>query len=86
MIDQIWDNLKENKDWKEKNKKYLKELQNFFDKADNISDKKLRNIIVGQMLKCDDILTQIAENRFQEIYKMGYRNAKKEWFWKNDTY
>ena len=35
----------DNKDWKEKNKIYLKELQNFFDKADNIEDNNLRKKI-----------------------------------------
>ena len=68
----------DNKDWIEKNKKYLKELQNFFDKADNIEDNNLRKKIIGQMLKCDDILTKIAESRFEEFYRMGYKNAKKE--------
>ena len=70
--------MKENRSWKEENKKYLKELQNFFDKADNIADEDLRNKIVGQMLRCDEILTRIAENRFEEFFKMGYKNAKKE--------
>ena len=78
MLKSINEIVRENKDWKEKNKKYLKELQNFFDKADNISDENLRNKVIGQMLKCDDILTKIAENRFQEFYKLGYKNAKKE--------
>ena len=70
--------MKKNRRWKEENKKYLKELQNFFDKADNIADEDLRNKIVGQMLRCDEILTRIAENRFEEFFKMGYKNAKKE--------
>lgn len=68
----------DNKDWKEKNKNYLKELQNFFDKADNIEDNNLKQKIIVQMLKCDDILTKIAESRFEEFYKLGYKNAKKE--------
>ena len=68
----------DNKDWKEKNKNNLKELQNFFDKADNIEDNNLKQKIIGQMLKCDDILTKIAESRFEEFYKLGYKNAKKE--------
>ena len=53
-------------------------MQNFFDKADNIEDNNLRKKIIGQMLKCDDILTKIAESRFEEFYRMGYKNAKKE--------
>ncbi len=77
MIKNIKRNI-DNKDWKEKNKIYLKELQNFFDKADNIEDSNLKQKIIGQMLKCDDILTKIAESRFEEFYKLGYKNAKKE--------
>ena len=70
--------MENNRNWKEKNKNYLKELQNFLDKADNIEDQNLKNKIIYQMLKCDDILTRIAENRFQEFYKLGYYNAKRE--------
>lgn len=46
-----------------KNKKYLKELQKFFDLADNIKNEKLKKRIIYQMLKCDEIITQIYENR-----------------------
>ena len=77
MIKNIKRNI-DNRDWKEKNKIYLKELQNFFDKADNIEDNNLKQKIIGQMLKCDDILTKIAESRFEEFYKLGYKNAKEE--------
>lgn len=70
--------LLEDKEWKEKNKLYLKEVQNFFDKVDNISDESLRQKIIGQMLRCDKILTEIAENRFKEFYELGYKQAKKE--------
>lgn len=46
-----------------KNEKYLKELQKFFDLADNIKNEKLKKRIIYQMLKCDEIITQIYENR-----------------------
>lgn len=78
MLKILKEHLEKNKDWKERNKKYLKELQNFFDKADNITDEDLRNKIVGQMLRCDEVLTKIAENRFEEFFKLGYKSAKKE--------
>lgn len=78
MLKEIKENFKSNKEWKEKNKSYIKELQSFFDKAENITDKDLKKIIINQMLKCDDILTQIAELRFEEFYKLGYEHAKKE--------
>ena len=77
MLKKIEEDI-DNKEWKEKNKKYLKELQNFFDKADNIEDKNLKQLIIGQMLRCDAVLTKIAENRFQEFYQLGYKNAKEE--------
>lgn len=70
--------INSNKNWKEKDKNYLKELQNFFDKADNIEDQALKQKIIGQMLKCDDILTRLAESRFRKFYKLGYNAAKKE--------
>lgn len=41
---------------KKNDKKYLKELQKFFDLTDNIQDEKLRKSIVYQMLKLEKIL------------------------------
>lgn len=78
---QIKINLEKNVDvmdreWKEKNNKYLRELQIFFDRADNIKDEKLRKSIIGQMLICDEILTKIAEEKFSYFYEEGYKKAK----------
>ena len=39
-----------------KDKKYLKELQKFFDLTDNIQDESLRKNIVYQMLKLEKML------------------------------
>ena len=64
--------------WKDEDKEYLRELQSFFDKADNILDEDLKKKIIEQMLRCDYILTRIAENRFNEFYKLGYKKAKGE--------
>ena len=64
--------------WKEKNKEYLRELQNFLDKADNIDDESLKQKVIAQMLKCDDKLTKLAEIEFKKIYKLGYMDAKDE--------
>lgn len=63
--------------WKEENKKYLKELQRFFDRVDNIEDKELKTSITNQMLICDKVLTEIAENMFIYCYNQGYQKAKK---------
>ncbi len=52
--------------WKEENAKYLNAIQVFLDKADNIKDEKLRMDVIGQMLYCDKILTELA---LQEINK-----------------
>lgn len=67
-----------NKKWKEKNKIYLKELQSFFDQADNIQDEKLKKNIIFQMLRCDSVLTKLAEDKFADCYKLGYKKAKSE--------
>lgn len=72
IIKDIW----EKEEWKTKNEKYLKELQNFFDKADNIEDEKLKKMIIGQMLKCDETLTTISKNMFETCYLEGYNKNK----------
>ena len=58
--------LQENK-WKNKNTKYLFELQKFLDLADNIEDENLRKLIISQMLKCDRCLTNIAEEMLKKF-------------------
>lgn len=67
-----------NKKWKEESKLYLKELQTFLDQAENIQDEILKRNIIYQMLRCDSVLTKLAENRFIDYYKMGYKKAKSE--------
>lgn len=52
------------RDWKEKNEKYIVELEKFFDVVDNIENEDLRLRVIYQMLKCDKILTEIAEEKF----------------------
>jgi len=64
--------------WKEGNKKYLKELQILFDKIENIKDSELKNNILNQMLLCDKVLTEIAEETFIKFYEQGYKKAKEE--------
>lgn len=69
-------NILEKSKWKNKNSQYLFELQKFLDLADNIEDKEFRKVIIGQMLKCDKCVTNIAEKMFkslkeQETYKVG---------------
>lgn len=54
-------------EWKSKNKKYLKELQTFLDMADNIKNEELRNDIICQMIKCDKVITEIAEEKINEV-------------------
>ncbi len=49
-----------NIEWKEKNKKYLNDIQAFLDKAENIENEGLKADIINQMLKCDKILTELA--------------------------
>lgn len=70
-------NMKEkNEDWKTKGKKYLKELQAFLDKVENIENEELRNDIRFQMLKCDNELTLLAEEEFRKI-RLGMEEKSK---------
>lgn len=61
------------KEWKEQDKEYIKSLERFLDVADNINDEKLRLDVIYKMLKCDAILTQIAES-----YINKYKNQKND--------
>lgn len=63
--------------WKSENKEYLEELQRFLDKAENIKDDELKHSIIGQMLRCDQVLTCLSERLFKEYYQKGYEKAKK---------
>ena len=56
----------EDTNWKANSKKYLKELQAFLDKAENIKDEELRKEVIFQMLKCDNELTILAEDMFKK--------------------
>ena len=64
-------NMKIEKDWKMQSKEYLIEIQKFLDKVDNIESETLRKEIIIQMLRCDEELTKIAEEKFQEYYEQG---------------
>lgn len=61
--------IKEN--WKRQSQDYLREVQTFLDKAENIENEELRKEILIQMLKCDKELTKIAEEKFREYYEQG---------------
>ena len=65
------------KKWKESNEEYLKELQAFLDAVENVSNKELRDTIRYHTLKCDDIVTNIAEKMFTVYYQEGVRESKK---------
>ena len=57
----------EKSEWKNKNKQYLFELQKFLDLADNIKDENLKKVIIYQMIKCDQCITNIAEEIFKKL-------------------
>ena len=63
-----------NRQWKDNNEEYLKELQKLFDIVDNVKDEELRKRIIGQFLKCDNILTELAEDLFCIYYIKGKRD------------
>lgn len=53
------------KRWKDKNENYLKQLECFLDTVDNVKDEDLKIKIIFKMLRCDEILTNIAEEEFK---------------------
>lgn len=53
------------REWKEKNLEYIKELEKFLDIVDNVENEKLKLDIIYQMLKCDEVLTKIAEKNLR---------------------
>ena len=66
------------RDWKEKNKGYLRQLQRFLDAADNIEEEDLRMTVISEMLKCDNILTQLAERRMALTLKEALKENEKQ--------
>lgn len=47
------------------NKLYLRELEKFLDMVENVENDGLRMDLIYQMLKCDEILTKIAEGELK---------------------
>ena len=68
----------ENENWKATSPKYLKELQMFLDKAENIQNEDLRKEIIFQMLKCDNELTVLAEEMFNKYYLKGKEKIEED--------
>lgn len=62
--------------WKNRNEKYLQELECFLDKAQSIKNETLKKEIIIQMLKCDKELTKTAEKIFEEKYNLGIIKGK----------
>ena len=44
-------------------------MQIFLDKADNILDENLKQEIIYQMLKCDKVLTKLAQEEIEKGIK-----------------
>lgn len=63
---------------KKENEEYLYELQLFLDKAEKIKDDSIRKEIIIQMLKCNDALNKICENKLMDFYNKGYEKWKSE--------
>ena len=56
-----------NRDGKEKTKGSWRQLQQFLDVADNIEREDLKKSVIAEMLKCDMILTELAEKQIKLI-------------------
>ena len=72
------DKIPNSLEWKEKNKKYLNQLQKFLDATDSIEKEELRNHIIAQMLKCDKILTDLAISEIQKCKVQMYKVQEKD--------
>lgn len=57
--------------WKNKNEEYLKCIQRFLDRTDNIKEEKLKQSVIGAMLRCDEILTKLAEEEIKKAKHNG---------------
>lgn len=53
--------------WKNKNKKYIYEVQKILDLIDNIKDEKLKKEIRYQYINCDRLITKLAEEKIKKI-------------------
>ena len=61
----------DNREWKNKNQEYLYELQKMLDTIDNVKDEELKKRIINQFLKCENLLTENAEDLFYIYYIKG---------------
>ena len=55
---------------KKKDKLYLRELQLFFDKVDNIQDEELKLQILYQMHRCEKRIEQICEELINNHFEV----------------
>ena len=53
--------------WKNKNEKYLFELQKLIDLVDNIEDKEMQKILINQILRCEKVLTTVFEETLKKV-------------------
>ena len=53
--------------WKNKNEKYLFELQKLIDLVDNIEDKEMQRIHINQILRCEKVLTTVFEETLKKV-------------------
>lgn len=54
-------------EWKNKNQKYILDLDKFFDLVDNVKQECLRRQIRTQMIRCDKNITKMAEEIFKKM-------------------
>ena len=52
--------MKGNDEWKTKDKRYLKELQKMLDIVENVKDEELKNRILNQFVRHDELITELA--------------------------
>lgn len=55
-----------NDTWKTEDENYIKELLKMLDFIDSIKDEDLKNKILFQYAKCDNLITQLAINKMNK--------------------
>ena len=66
------------REWKEKNQENIMEIERIIDRPHSIKDEQLRREIRPRKLICDNVLTELAEQKFLEKYNEGHKKGKNE--------
>lgn len=67
--------IKINSDWQYEQPAYIKSIERLVDTMDQVENEKLKQKLIGQVIKCQELLAQDCEKIFTKMYLKGYGNA-----------